>query len=128
MFMLIAPTDQQHSRPYLGLGVLAAATFMGVSTEILPIGLLSAISAGLSTSPTAVGVAVSGYALVVALSAPPLTAATARWPRKRLLLTVLALYAVSNVVAAAAPTFTVLLIARALGGMCHGLFWSVIAG
>jgi predicted MFS family arabinose efflux permease len=112
----------------LGLGVLTAATFIGVTTELLPIGLLPAISADLSTSEAATGMAVTGYALVVALSATPLTAATAHWPRRRLLLAVLTVLAASNAVAAAAPTFAVLLMARVLGGLCHGVFWSMVAG
>jgi predicted MFS family arabinose efflux permease len=111
-----------------GLGVLAAATFIGVSTELLPIGLLPAISADLSTSEAATGMAVTGYALVVALSATPLTAATTHWPRRRLLLTVLIVFAASSAVAAVAPSFAVLLAARVLGGLCHGVFWSMVAG
>lgn len=116
------------ARTRWGLGVLAAATFLGVSTELLPIGLLPQISADLSTSEAVAGAAVSGYAIVVALTATPLTAATARWPRRRLLVVVLAVYAVSHVVSALAPSFAVLMAARALGGLCHGVFWSMIAG
>lgn len=108
--------------------MLGAATFVGVSTELLPIGLLPAISTDLATSEGAAGLAVTGYALVVALAATPLTAATSGWPRRRVLLAVLFLYAASTAVAAAAPTLPVLLAARMLGGLCHGVFWSMIAG
>lgn len=108
--------------------MLGAATFTGVTTELLPIGLLPAMSADLSASEAALGTAVTGYALVVALSATSLTAVTARWSRRRLLVTVLLAYAASNAVVAAAPSLTVLLAARAFGGLCHGIFWSMVAG
>ena len=111
-----------------GLTVLGAATFIGVSTEILPVGLLPQISADLSVSESVAGLTVTGYALVVALSATPLTVLTARWPRRRLLLTVLIVYAFANALAAVAPTFAVLLVARAVGGLCHGVFWSMNTG
>lgn len=116
------------ARPRRGLAVLAAATFVGVTTELVPVGLLPAISRDLGTSEAAVGATVSGYALVVALTAAPLTAATARWPRRRLLLIVLALYAASSAVSAVAPDLLVLLAGRALGGLCHGVFWSMVTG
>lgn len=112
----------------LGLVVLAAATFVGVSTELLPIGLLPQMSSDLATSEAAAGMAVTGYALVVALSATVLTAATARWPRRRLLLVVLVVYAASTAAAAGAPDVAVLLAARMVGGLSHGVFWSMIAG
>ena len=108
--------------------MLAAATFIGVTTELVPVGLLPAISRDLQTSEAAVGTTVSGYALVVALTAAPLTAATARWPRRRLLLAVLGLYAASSAVSALAPDLLVLLAGRALGGLCHGVFWSMVTG
>ena len=111
-----------------GLTVLGAATFIGVSTEVLPVGLLPQISADLSVSEAVAGLTVTGYALVVALSATPLTVLTARWNRRRLLLTVLSVYAVANALAAVAPTFAVLLVARAVGGLCHGVFWSMNTG
>ena len=116
------------SRPRRGLAVLAAATFVGVTTELVPVGLLPAISRDLGASEAAVGSTVSGYALVVALTAAPLTAATARWPRRRLLVVLLALYAASSVVSALAPNLGVLLTGRALGGLCHGAFWSMVTG
>lgn len=115
-------------RSSAGLGVLAAATFAGVSIELLPIGLLPQISSDLGTSEAVAGLTVTGYALVVALSATALTAATARWPRRALLLTVLLAYAASTAAAAAAPGVAVLLAARMVSGLCHGVFWSMIAG
>ena len=121
-------TPPTPARPRRGLFVLAAATFIGVTTELVPVGLLPAISRDLGASEAAVGTTVSGYALVVALTAAPLTAATARWPRRRLLLAVLGLYAASSAVSALAPSLLVLLVGRTLGGLCHGVFWSMVTG
>ena len=58
-------------------------------------------------------------------STAPLTLVTRRFSRKWLLVTMLAVFALSNVLAALAPTYEVLAAARILGGLAHGLFWAV---
>jgi predicted MFS family arabinose efflux permease len=64
----------------------------------------------------------------VAVLAVPLTLATRRIPGKRLLLVALCSYAVSNVISALAPSFAVLAVGRAVGGVTHALFFSVFIG
>lgn len=124
---MIAETERP-GRPGVALAALAGATFIGVATESLPIGLLRAISDDLATPESTVGLAVTVYAFVVALTAVPLTALTIRTRRKQLLISLLLAYAASNALAGLSPSFGVLLGARVLGGMCHGVFWSIIAG
>src|SRR4051794_41911218 len=65
--------------------------------------------------------------MVAALSVP-LTLATGRLPRKPVLLATIGGYAVSNVIAALAPTFGVLAAGRVVGGITHALFFSVCIG
>ena len=112
--------------PLPGLLVLASTTFIGVVTESMPIGLLPQIADDLGVRESTVGLTVSGYALVVALTAAPLTAYTARISRRRLLASLLAIYAVCNVATALAPTFEVLACARVVGALAHGIFWSIV--
>jgi len=108
--------------------VLAAAVFAGVTTEMLPVGLLPAIADSLQVSESTTGLLVSFYAVMVALGAVPLAVLTRGFRRKRLLLAVMGCYTLSNVVAAAAPTFAVLAVGRAIGGLSHALFFSVVIG
>ena len=72
-------------RAWVILTALAASTFLYVTTETLPIGLLPQIAAGLHAPPSAVGLLVTAYGLMVVVATIPLTRLTRRWPRSRLL-------------------------------------------
>ena len=65
----------------LALFALTLSAFAIGTTEFVIVGLLPTIAADLGITLPSAGLAVSLYALSVALSAPLLTAATARWPR-----------------------------------------------
>jgi predicted MFS family arabinose efflux permease len=109
------------------LAVLAAAAFIYVTAEILPIGALPAIVRGLHVSVLVVGTLLAWYALVAAVTTIPLVRWTAHWPRRRALLLSLACLTASQVISAAAPNFVVLAGGRALSAITHGLMLSVIA-
>jgi predicted MFS family arabinose efflux permease len=109
------------------LGVLAAAAFIYVTAEILPVGALSAIARNLHVSVVLVGTLLSWYALVAALTTVPLVRWTAHWPRRRTLVLSLVCLTVSQLISALAPDFAVLAAGRVLCAVTHGLLWSVIA-
>lgn len=109
------------------MATLALGSFAYVTSELLPVGLLSEISGGLGTSRSAVGLLLTIYAVVVVLAATPLTALSARMERRRLVVVLLVVMAASNLVAAAAPGYAVLAGARVACGLAHGVFWSIIA-
>lgn len=111
--------------PLFRLLVLAGAIFVSVSSEFLPTGLLPDIAADLRVSESRVGLLVTVFAITVVVSAAPLTLVTRRFSRKWLLVTMLAIFALSNVLASVAPTYEMLAAARILGGLAHGLFWAV---
>jgi predicted MFS family arabinose efflux permease len=111
-----------------GLVALTLATFLAVTTEVLPVGLLPAIGADMRVSDSVTGLLVTVYAFMVAALAVPLTLSTARFSRKGLLLATLIAYTVSNAVVAVAPNFAVLAAGRAFGGIAHALFFSVSIG
>ncbi|CAN5424497.1 MFS transporter [soil metagenome] len=111
-----------------GLLSLALASCLAVTTEMLPIGLLPAIGQTFGVPDSTTGLLVSLYAVMVATLAVPLTLATARFPRKPLLLTTLFCYALSNALVAVAPTFAVLAVGRTIGGITHALFFSLCIG
>ena len=114
-------------RVALALAVLAAAAFVYVTAEIMPVGALPAIAADLNVSEAMVGTLLASYALVAALATVPLVRLTASWPRRRTLIFTLVCLTVSQLISALAPTFAVLALGRVLCALTHGLMWSVIA-
>ncbi|ALM87378.1 MFS transporter [Bordetella sp. N] len=103
--------------------ILAIAAFVIVTTEFLMVGLLPALARDLSVSVARAGQLVTLFAVVVMIFGPPLTARLAHVERKRMFMAVLVLFAVSNAVAALAPNFWVLGIARILPALALPVFW-----
>lgn len=114
------------ARPVGALVALSVSTFAYVTTETLPIGLLMLMSKDLRTSPSAVGLLVTCYGLVVVVASIPLTQLTRRIPRRYLLSGLLAGFVVATWLSAAAPNYRVLLVARVGTALTQALFWSVV--
>ncbi len=114
------------SFPYFALVTVAVAIFLSVTTEMLPTGLLPEMSADLGVSESLIGITVSVFAFTVVIATAPLSVITRRIPRHALVVTVLLVLALSTVLTASAPNYTVLVAARILGGLAHGVFWSVV--
>ena len=119
---------QQRRLPWAPLVVLAALGFTAVTTELLPSGLLPQISRDLGVEESSVGSLTAAYAAVIVVTAVPLSKFLAsRVERKRLLVSVVFLFALSNVLLAISPTLVIAVAARLLGGIAHGLLWSTMA-
>lgn len=116
------------AHPWTGLAVLAFAVLGAITTEVVPIGLLPQIVTAFGVDEAQAGTLISLYAALVALTAVPLTRWTRRIARKPLILATLTLFAVSNLIAAVAGDFAVLVLARGLGGVAHALFFAVAIG
>ena len=118
------------SRPWpLGsLLLLSAAVFVSVTTELLPTGLLPAMSRDLGVSEGQVGLLVTAYALMVAVLAAPIGVVTARYGRRTLLTVAMILYAVCSTVTAVSDSYPLTVAGRLVGGFSHGLFWGMLAG
>ena len=114
-------------RAVAALTALSFATFCFVTTEVLPTGLLTIISASLHRPVSQIGLLVTGYALVVLVASVPLARITKRIPRRRLLTGTLAILVLATLLAAGAPDFWVLLLARLLTGLAQAMFWAVVA-
>ncbi|WP_405728091.1 MFS transporter [Streptomyces sp. NBC_00028] len=114
--------------PLPALLALATAVFVTSLTETLPAGLLPAMSGDLGVSESAAGQAVTVYAVGTALTAIPLSAATATWRRKRLLLAAMAGFAVANTVTAVSGHYALTMAARFVAGVAAGLAWALLAG
>ncbi|MFE3175804.1 MFS transporter [Amycolatopsis sp. NPDC059090] len=113
--------------PFPALLALAASVFLGCLTEIVPAGILLPAAADLGVSPAAAGQLVTVYAITTALTALPLTAASARMPRRKLLLLLVAGFVATNLAIALSPWFALVLAARVASGALTGILWSLVA-
>jgi MFS transporter, DHA1 family, inner membrane transport protein len=109
----------------LALLALAVGAFGIGTTEFVMMGLLPDVAADLGVSIPAAGHLVSAYALGVVVGAPMLAAATARMPRRTVLIGLMALFVAGNALSALAPDEHWLLAARFLSGLPHGAFFGV---
>lgn len=114
-------------RIWCAVSVLCVASFTMVTSEFAPIGMLSQISADLDQVPSTVGLTVTLYAWIGAASGLSSNWLN-RWiARKTLLIVLMLVLAVSNALAALSPEFSMLLGARAVGALAHGVFWATVA-
>ncbi|GFJ86066.1 MFS transporter [Phytohabitans houttuyneae] len=109
------------------LVALSVAAFTFVTTEVLPIGLLTVMADDLDRSDTQIGLLVTGYAAVVVVASIPLTRFTVHIPRRQLITAALAVFVAATLVTAVAQTYWVLLAARLATALTQALFWSVVA-
>jgi DHA1 family inner membrane transport protein len=112
--------------PYLALFTVALAIFLSVTIEMLPTGLLSYMSSELGVAESLIGLTVSVFAFTVVFTSAPLAHLTRRVDRHRLVIIVLLVLVASTVMTALSPNYTVLVISRVIGGVAHGIFWTVI--
>lgn len=104
---------------------LAVSAFAIGTTEFISVGLLPLIAEDLSIPVTTAGLTVSIYALGVTFGAPVLTSLTSNIPRKTLLLWIMIVFIAGNTVAAFATSIQVLLVARVISALSHGIFMSI---
>ncbi|WP_084508977.1 MFS transporter [Nocardia pseudovaccinii] len=120
------PVAPQANR-WSAVTAVAVGTFLLVTAEQLPIGLLSPVGSALRISEGAAGL-VTGASIVAALAAPVVPLVIGRLDRRVLLVALMGLMTVANAISAMAPNFAILLVSRALVGIAIGGFWAVAAG
>ncbi|WP_399935222.1 MFS transporter [Streptomyces kanamyceticus] len=102
--------------------------FAIVTTEILPIGLLTSIGSSFTVSDGMAGLMMTMPGFLAAIAAPLVTTATARFDRRLMLCVFMLLLALANFLAAAAPDYWLVLTSRIMVGVTIGGFWSIGAG
>ncbi|SHN47659.1 Predicted arabinose efflux permease, MFS family [Cryptosporangium aurantiacum] len=124
-------TATQSAAPRSGwpaVTAVALGTFLLVTAEQLPIGLLTAVGSALSVSEGTAGLMVTVPSLVAAVAAPLVPVVVGGMDRRALLLALMGLMTLANVTTAVAPNFAVLVTSRVLVGVAIGGFWAVASG
>lgn len=113
------------NRSTLALLALAISAFAIGTTEFISVGLLPLIAEDLNISVTLTGLTVTLYALGVTFGAPVLTAVTSGIPRKTLLVWIMLVFIIGNSLAALSSGIVMLLTARVISALSHGVFMSI---
>jgi DHA1 family inner membrane transport protein len=106
----------------LGVGSFAIGT-----GEFVIMGLLPEVAKDLGVTIPQAGHVITAYALGVVVGAPVLAVLAANWPRRALLIALMALFSVGNFASACAPGYLSMNLLRLLTGLPHGTYFGVAA-
>ncbi|WP_433211782.1 MFS transporter [Microtetraspora malaysiensis] len=112
-------------RSWLGVAAITASLFVFLTTELMPVGLLTPISTSLSISVGIAGLMVTLYGVSAGLGVPFIVAWTRRVNRRVLLTTLLAILTVGNLITAISPNYPLVLATRLIMGFANGVFWAI---
>lgn len=112
-------------KEWLSVFSVALGAFSLVTTEFLPVGLLPEVARTLDVSLGSSGLMITAPGMIATIAAPTILIGTRKADRRGVMLTLSGLLFLSNLAAAVAPNFLVLLVARAMLGICLGGFWTV---
>src|SRR5262245_26428055 len=104
---------------------LMLVVFSLTTGEFVIAGILPEVAAGLAVSVPAAGLLVSAYARGMIVGGPVVTVATARLPRKPLVVGLVAVAVVANLGSALAPNYSTVLLARFAAGLVVATFFAV---
>ena len=124
-----ATTTRVRPRPRRGgwpaVIAVTAGIFAIVTTEILPIGLLTPIGDTFGISDGTAGLMMTLPGILAAVAAPTVTVTTGRVDRRRMLCALILVLALANFLAALAPGYWLMMVSRILVGLVIGAFWSI---
>jgi predicted MFS family arabinose efflux permease len=118
--------DAVSIRTWLAVFSLALGAAMIVTSEFIPVGFLPNVADDLHVSLGLAGLMVLVPGLTAAVAAPVAIVAAGDLDRRLMIVLLGLLVVVSNALAAAAPTFAVVLVARVFLGIAIGGFWAVV--
>ncbi|MGX7092312.1 MFS transporter [Hutsoniella sourekii] len=107
--------------------LMASITFMAILSELMPSGVLQLMAEGFNISEAQAGGFVGQYAIASALCGIPIISATVEWDRRKLLMILLAGFALANLSVGLVTSYWLAVAARILGGICAGALWPMIS-
>jgi predicted MFS family arabinose efflux permease len=126
MSAITAANDRPSLRTWVAIMSLSFGALVIVTSEFTPVGFLPNAAHDLNISLGAAGAMVLVPGLAAGITAPLVIVGTSRIDRRALIAILTALVALSNGLAAVAPDFAVVLVARVFLGIAIGGFWSVV--
>ncbi|HDU6291704.1 TPA: MFS transporter [Klebsiella aerogenes] len=123
---LVLQANPTPVRAWLAVAALGVSSFSIVTSELAPVGMLSALANDLHQSQAGAGLAVTAYGWVAALAALLAGAIPARISRKALLIVLMLILAFSCLAATQSHTMQTFMTARMTGALAHGAFWALI--
>lgn len=121
----VVPHPRSPLRSWLGVAAITASLFTFVTTEMMPIGLLTPMGSSLHVALGTAGLMVTLYGVSAGLGVPFVVAWTRHVDRRLLLTLLLAILAVGNLITAAAPDFALVMATRLVMGFANGAFWAI---
>lgn len=118
-------SGQSPARAWLGVAAITASLFVFLTTELMPVGLLTPLSDSLDISVGVAGLMVTLYGVSAGLAVTFIVAWTRRVNRRVLLSTLLVVLALGNLVTAVAPNYPAVLATRLVMGFASGVFWAI---
>jgi predicted MFS family arabinose efflux permease len=122
------PTTETARSPTAAWGAvmsMALCVTLLIASEFMPISLLTPMAEGLGASIGQTGQAISISGLFAVVASIAITTVAGRLNRKWVLVALTGLMLASLVLVAAAPNFEILMVGRALLGICIGGFWAL---
>lgn len=101
--------------------ILAIVSFLVGTSEYIISGILDQIATTMGITVSAAGQLITVFSLAYAIGTPILMAVTAKWDRRKLLLSSLGLFAVANVLSFVLPGFGMFIAARILMALGAGM-------
>ncbi|MGP0576947.1 MFS transporter [Paenibacillus peoriae] len=101
--------------------ILAIVSFLVGTSEYIISGILDQIATTMGITVSAAGQLITVFSLAYAIGTPILMAVTAKWDRRKLLLSSLGLFAVANVLSYVLPGFGMFIAARILMALGAGM-------
>lgn len=120
--------DAPAKNHWIAVAAVALGTFLLVTAEQLPIGLLTPVGSALSVSEGTAGLMVTVPSIVAAVAAPVVPVLVGRMDRRLLLVALMTLMTIANLATALAPDYPLLITARVLVGVAIGGFWAIAGG
>ncbi|WP_433467115.1 MFS transporter [Spirillospora sp. CA-128828] len=119
--------ERPHStlRSWLGVSAITASLFAFLTTELMPVGILTPVSASLGISVGVAGLMVTVYGVSAGLGVPFIVAWSRRVNRRVLLSALLAILTLGNLVTAVSPNYPLVLTTRLIMGFASGVFWAI---